>query len=296
MNIKTLEEVWLSDDEFVLDPTRITLYTGKSGLDGETFKELEMRRLLSSRIELEEINKQIELIVKDYPSLPDFSYFHPVFSITPYILQQQQQQQYIHLLTIIQKKQQQQQQQQQQRGGGGRGGGKEKKEDDDDDEDEDEDEEEEEEKEKEKKKEKEEEKGRGRGKHIQKGDLSPVSTPTSIDGISTQQQQQQHHNNQQQQQQQQQQQEEEEEKEEKEEGEEGGGEEEEEEEEDINKYIKDGDIREPFYLSYDEENVIYYKLNKAIKLIKQNIILVATTFIIPYPPGFPIAVPGQVST
>lgn len=28
MNVQTLEEVWLSDDEFVLDPTRITLYTG----------------------------------------------------------------------------------------------------------------------------------------------------------------------------------------------------------------------------------------------------------------------------
>ena len=28
MNVQTLEEAWLSDDEFVLDPTRITLYTG----------------------------------------------------------------------------------------------------------------------------------------------------------------------------------------------------------------------------------------------------------------------------
>lgn len=32
MNVHTLEEVWLSDDEFVLDPTRITLYTGSAPL------------------------------------------------------------------------------------------------------------------------------------------------------------------------------------------------------------------------------------------------------------------------
>ncbi|SBS91156.1 lysine decarboxylase, putative, partial [Plasmodium ovale curtisi] len=29
---------WLSEDEFVLDPTRITLFTGYSGIDGDTFK------------------------------------------------------------------------------------------------------------------------------------------------------------------------------------------------------------------------------------------------------------------
>ncbi|MCB0213245.1 MAG: ornithine decarboxylase, partial [Anaerolineae bacterium] len=32
-----LEEAWHSDD-FVLDPTHITLYTGKAGIDGDTFK------------------------------------------------------------------------------------------------------------------------------------------------------------------------------------------------------------------------------------------------------------------
>ncbi len=32
-----MEEAW-EKDEFVLDPTKITLYIGRTGVDGDTFK------------------------------------------------------------------------------------------------------------------------------------------------------------------------------------------------------------------------------------------------------------------
>eukprot|EP00922_Rhytidocystis_sp_ex-Travisia-forbesii_P069432 GHVS01103605.1.p1 GENE.GHVS01103605.1~~GHVS01103605.1.p1 ORF type:complete len:496 (-),score=40.11 GHVS01103605.1:24-1319(-) len=38
INIQSMERSWLSEDEFVLDPTRLTLYTGSVGIDGDTFK------------------------------------------------------------------------------------------------------------------------------------------------------------------------------------------------------------------------------------------------------------------
>eukprot|EP00922_Rhytidocystis_sp_ex-Travisia-forbesii_P064121 GHVS01095334.1.p1 GENE.GHVS01095334.1~~GHVS01095334.1.p1 ORF type:complete len:1153 (+),score=256.27 GHVS01095334.1:169-3459(+) len=38
VNIQSMEKSWLSDDEFVLDPTRLTVYTGRIGIDGDTFK------------------------------------------------------------------------------------------------------------------------------------------------------------------------------------------------------------------------------------------------------------------
>ena len=33
-----MEEAW-ADDEFVVDPTRITVHIGKTGIDGNTFKD-----------------------------------------------------------------------------------------------------------------------------------------------------------------------------------------------------------------------------------------------------------------
>jgi arginine decarboxylase len=38
-----IERAWL-DDEFVLDPTRVTLHVGRTGMDGDTFKKLLMDR------------------------------------------------------------------------------------------------------------------------------------------------------------------------------------------------------------------------------------------------------------
>jgi arginine decarboxylase len=57
----------------------------------------------------------------------------------------------------------------------------------------------------------------------------------------------------------------------------------------------EGDIRTAYYLSYDEKNCDYMELagslNDALDAGQE---VVSASFIIPYPPGFPILVPGQV--
>jgi arginine decarboxylase len=55
----------------------------------------------------------------------------------------------------------------------------------------------------------------------------------------------------------------------------------------------EGDMRSAFFLSYDENNCDYLDLNDHnFDASKKEI--VSASFIIPYPPGFPILVPGQV--
>lgn len=57
----------------------------------------------------------------------------------------------------------------------------------------------------------------------------------------------------------------------------------------------DGDIRTAYYLSYDDSNCDYLELNGTLKeAMDSGQTLVSASFIIPYPPGFPILVPGQV--
>ena len=57
----------------------------------------------------------------------------------------------------------------------------------------------------------------------------------------------------------------------------------------------EGDIRTPFFLSYDENNCDYLDLNGEILAeLDKGREVVSASFIIPYPPGFPILVPGQV--
>ncbi len=57
----------------------------------------------------------------------------------------------------------------------------------------------------------------------------------------------------------------------------------------------EGDIRSAYYLSYDEDNCDYLGLEGDIDAeIEKGREVVSATFIIPYPPGFPILVPGQV--
>ncbi|WP_245306179.1 aminotransferase class I/II-fold pyridoxal phosphate-dependent enzyme [Roseovarius aestuariivivens] len=57
----------------------------------------------------------------------------------------------------------------------------------------------------------------------------------------------------------------------------------------------EGDIRSAFFLAYDEDNCDYINLDQAlVKRLEDGEELVSTSFIIPYPPGFPILVPGQV--
>ncbi|QIE44784.1 ornithine decarboxylase [Pseudohalocynthiibacter aestuariivivens] len=57
----------------------------------------------------------------------------------------------------------------------------------------------------------------------------------------------------------------------------------------------EGDIRSAFFLSYDERNCDYLELNGSLKeAMESGEEVVSASFIIPYPPGFPILVPGQV--
>jgi arginine decarboxylase len=56
-----------------------------------------------------------------------------------------------------------------------------------------------------------------------------------------------------------------------------------------------GDIRSAFFLAYDEDNCDYLDLDGDLKeRMDAGEELVSASFIIPYPPGFPILVPGQV--
>ncbi|CBZ52160.1 putative lysine decarboxylase [Neospora caninum Liverpool] len=66
--------------------------------------------------------------------------------------------------------------------------------------------------------------------------------------------------------------------------------------EDALSLVRDGDLRAAFYLAYDEDVVRYLSLRETKEAILRGEQLVATTFVIPYPPGFPVAVPGQVLT
>ncbi|MFD3191454.1 aminotransferase class I/II-fold pyridoxal phosphate-dependent enzyme [Sedimentitalea sp. HM32M-2] len=57
----------------------------------------------------------------------------------------------------------------------------------------------------------------------------------------------------------------------------------------------EGDIRTAFFLSYDGENCDYLELEGSLKqALDRGEEVVSAGFIIPYPPGFPILVPGQV--
>ncbi|MBZ9729313.1 aminotransferase class I/II-fold pyridoxal phosphate-dependent enzyme [Salegentibacter sp. JZCK2] len=58
--------------------------------------------------------------------------------------------------------------------------------------------------------------------------------------------------------------------------------------------VPGGNIREAFFLAYNEENYEYMPLLECLPAMEENRILVASSFIIPYPPGFPVLVPGQV--
>jgi arginine decarboxylase len=60
----------------------------------------------------------------------------------------------------------------------------------------------------------------------------------------------------------------------------------------------EGHMRDAYYLAYDAANCEHVKL--AGKEVEQRLArgpeLVSANFVIPYPPGFPIMVPGQIIT
>src|SRR5215210_3831421 len=67
---------------------------------------------------------------------------------------------------------------------------------------------------------------------------------------------------------------------------------------DAGKRTNEGDIRSGFYAAYDESGCEYIRLTDAEidRRLKDGPDLVSANFVIPYPPGFPIMVPGQVIT
>jgi arginine decarboxylase len=67
---------------------------------------------------------------------------------------------------------------------------------------------------------------------------------------------------------------------------------------DAGKHTVEGDMRTAFFTAYDEAACEYVALNGAEidARLKKGPELVSANFVIPYPPGFPIMVPGQVLT
>ena len=55
-----------------------------------------------------------------------------------------------------------------------------------------------------------------------------------------------------------------------------------------------GNLRAAYFLAYDENNCEYFSLEACRKTIEEGQEMVASSFVIPYPPGFPVLVPGQV--
>jgi arginine decarboxylase len=67
---------------------------------------------------------------------------------------------------------------------------------------------------------------------------------------------------------------------------------------DAGERTNEGDIRTGFYAAYDAAGCEYIRLADAEidRRLKSGPELVSANFVIPYPPGFPIMVPGQVIT
>ena len=67
---------------------------------------------------------------------------------------------------------------------------------------------------------------------------------------------------------------------------------------DAGKRTNEGDIRSGFYAAYDAAGCEHIRLNdpEIDRRLKEGPDLVSANFVIPYPPGFPIMVPGQVIT
>ena len=57
-----------------------------------------------------------------------------------------------------------------------------------------------------------------------------------------------------------------------------------------------GDMREAFYMAYNQENCEFHKLSECLEVVKSGGKPVSANFVTPYPPGFPVLVPGQVVT
>ncbi|WP_296701384.1 aminotransferase class I/II-fold pyridoxal phosphate-dependent enzyme [Algoriphagus sp.] len=58
--------------------------------------------------------------------------------------------------------------------------------------------------------------------------------------------------------------------------------------------VPGGNLRAAYFLAYSEDNCEYISMIDCKKAIEDGKELVASSFVIPYPPGFPVLVPGQV--
>nr|MDA3853343.1 beta-eliminating lyase-related protein [Bacteroidales bacterium] len=58
--------------------------------------------------------------------------------------------------------------------------------------------------------------------------------------------------------------------------------------------VPGGNLRKAYFLAYDEDNYEYIPLKECLSIMEDGRLLVASTFVTPYPPGFPVLVPGQV--
>jgi len=60
--------------------------------------------------------------------------------------------------------------------------------------------------------------------------------------------------------------------------------------------VSGGDMREAYFLAYNENNCTYITLGECEQAIADGRDIVSSSFVIPYPPGFPVLVPGQVAS
>jgi arginine decarboxylase len=58
--------------------------------------------------------------------------------------------------------------------------------------------------------------------------------------------------------------------------------------------VPGGDLRAAYFLAYDETRCTHVRLDECLAWLDEGRDLVSASFVIPYPPGFPVLVPGQV--
>ncbi|MCB0738461.1 MAG: aminotransferase class I/II-fold pyridoxal phosphate-dependent enzyme, partial [Bacteroidetes bacterium] len=61
-----------------------------------------------------------------------------------------------------------------------------------------------------------------------------------------------------------------------------------------NSKTPEGNLRKAYFMAYDEENCMHMTLKECDEALEQGMQLVSSNFVIPYPPGFPVLVPGQL--
>jgi arginine decarboxylase len=57
---------------------------------------------------------------------------------------------------------------------------------------------------------------------------------------------------------------------------------------------REGDVRRAFYLSYNDSYCEYLTQDEAEQRVESGDQVVSTTYVTPYPPGYPVLVPGQL--